>query len=140
MKPTPVVAKRQPHSLIVDDQPQNRQLLEVMLSQEGFVLQTAARGDEALALVAEQPPDLILLDVMMPGMDGYQVTAKLKGNPATKHIPVMLVTSLHDRNAKMLGQAAGVDDFLSRPVDRAEMVERVRSLLHLDPKPPLVRG
>ena len=117
--------------LIVDDQRQNRDLLEIMLSQEGFVLLTAVRGDEALAIVAQQPPDLILLDVMMPGMDGYQVAARIKGDLAAKHIPIIMVTALHDSNARMLGQRAGVGDFLSRPVDRAELLVRVRNLLRL---------
>ena len=129
MNPSPDIADRPARILIVDDQRQNRQLLEILLSQEGFVLLTAVRGDEALAIVAQQPPDLILLDVMMPGMDGYQVAAKIKRDLATKHIPIIMVTALHDSNAKMLGLRAGVDDFLSRPVDRAELLMRVRNLL-----------
>ena len=129
MNPSPDIAARPARILIADDQPLNRRLLEVMLSQEGFVLLTAARGDEALAIVAQQPPDLILLDVMMPGMDGYQVTAKIKGNLATKHIPIIMVSGLHDSGAKMLAKSAGADDFLSRPVDRAELLVRVRKLL-----------
>src|SRR4030081_1269513 len=89
--------------LIVDDEHHNRQLLEVMLTPEGFVLQTAASGEEALAIVAQDPPDLLLLDIMMPGMDGYQVAAKIKGNQATKSIPVIMVTALDDHNARMIG-------------------------------------
>ena len=117
--------------LIVDDQPKNRQLLEVMLSQEGFDLVTAERGDEALSIVARQPPDLILLDVMMPGIDGYQVAAKIKGNPATRHIAIIMVSALHDSNAKQDAVRAGVDDFVTKPVDREELLLRVRRLLHL---------
>ena len=82
-------------------------------------------------MVAQQPPDLILLDIMMPGMDGYQVAAKIKGNPATKNIPVIMVTALDDRNARMLGLSAGAEDFLTKPVDRAELCVRVRNLLRL---------
>ena len=82
-------------------------------------------------MVAQQPPDLILLDVMMPGMDGYQVTARIKGNLATKNIPVIMVTALDDRNARMLGLSAGAEDFLTKPVDRAELCVRVRNLLRL---------
>jgi len=130
MNPSPDIPDHPALILIVDDQRQNRQLLEVMLSPEGFVLLTAERGDTALALIAQQPPDLILLDVMMPGMDGYRVAAKIKANPATKHIPVILITSLHDSNAKLLGKNAGVDDFISRPVLRAELLARVRHLLN----------
>ena len=107
------------------------QLLEVMLAPEGFLLLTAASGEEALAMVAQQPPDLILLDIMMPGMDGYQVAAKIKGNLATKNIPVIMVTALDDRNARMLGLSAGAEDFLTKPVDRAELCVRVRNLLRL---------
>jgi PleD family two-component response regulator len=126
-------AERPARILIVDDQRQNRHLLEVMLSNQGFVLQSAARGDDALAVVAEQHPDLILLDVMMPGMDGYQVAAAIKGNLATRHITVLMFTSLHDDQAKVLGTLAGVDDFLSRPVARIELLSHVRNLLRLKP-------
>jgi len=81
--------------------------------------------------VAQQPPDLILLDIMMPGMDGYQVAAKLKGDLSTRNIPVIMVTALDDRNARMLGLSAGAEDFLTKPVDRAELCVRVRNLLRL---------
>lgn len=117
--------------LIVDDEQANRRLLEVMLGQEGFQLLTAASGEEALALVAREPPDLILLDVMMPGMDGYAVATALKGNHDTKNIPIIVVTALDDREAMMRGLSAGAEDFLSKPVDRAELHARVRNLLRL---------
>ena len=129
MNPSPDIADSPARILIADDQRQNRQLLEIMLSQEGFVFITAARGDEALAIVAQQSPDLILLDVMMPGMDGYQVAAKIKGNLATKNIPIIMVSGLHDSAAKMLAKSAGADDFISRPVERTELLVRVRNLL-----------
>jgi PAS domain S-box-containing protein len=131
MNPRPAIGHHQARVLIVDDERHNRQLLEVMLAPEGFVLLTAASGEEALAIVAQQPPDLILLDIMMPGMDGYQVAAKIKGDPATENIPVIMVTALDDRNARMLGLSAGAEEFLSRPVDRAELCVRVRNLLRL---------
>ena len=115
--------------LIVDDERQNRQLLEIMLEPDGFVVLTAATGADALALVAREPPDVILLDVMMPGMDGYQVAAALKGAAATRHIPVILLTGLDDQEARTLGRHAGADDFLSRPVDRAELCTRLRMLV-----------
>jgi two-component system, cell cycle sensor histidine kinase and response regulator CckA len=117
--------------LIVDDERHNRQLLEIMLTPEGFVLLTAASGEEALAIVAQQPPDLILLDIMMPGMDGYEVTRRIKGNAATKNIPIVMVTALNDRNARLLGLSAGAEDLLTKPVDRAELCMRVRNLLRL---------
>jgi CheY-like chemotaxis protein len=86
MNPNPDISDHPARILIVDDERHNRQLLEVMLKPEGHCLLTAASGEEALALVAQHPPDVILLDIMMPGMDGYEVTSKLKGNRATKNI------------------------------------------------------
>jgi PAS domain S-box-containing protein len=120
-----------PRVLIVDDERTNRDLLEVMLTQEGYQLLTATSGEEALAMVAQQPPDVILLDIMMPGMDGYRVVEKLKANLATKNIPVIMVTALNDRNARLLGLRAGAEDFLTKPVDRAELRVRVRNLSRL---------
>jgi diguanylate cyclase len=114
--------------LIVDDERQNRELLGIMLAPEGFVVLTAASGTEALALVAREPPDIVLLDVMMPGLDGYQVAAALKGDAATRHIPVILLSGLDDHQARTLGSSAGADDFLSRPLDREELCARVRTL------------
>jgi PAS domain S-box-containing protein len=131
MNPRPDIAYHQARILIVDDERQNRQLLEVMLAPEGYRLLTASSGENALAMVAEHPPDLILLDIMMPGMDGYQVAASIKGNLATKNIPVIMVTALNDRNARMLGLGVGAEDFVSKPVDRAELCVRVRNLLRL---------
>jgi PAS domain S-box-containing protein len=117
--------------LIVDDERQNRELLQVMLAPEGFFLASAASGEEALASVAQEPPDLILLDVIMPGIDGYEVTRRLKGNPISKGIPVIMLTALDDRPARMLGLSAGAEDFVSKPVDRAELCMRVRNLVRL---------
>jgi DNA-binding response OmpR family regulator len=131
MKPIPDVADHRACILIVDDERQNRDLLEAMLKPEGFYLLTAASGEEALAMVAKQPPDLILLDAMMPGMDGYHVAAKLKSTPATKHIPIIMVTALDSRDARMHGMSAGVERFLTKPVDRTELYDRVRALLSL---------
>ena len=119
--------------LIVDDERPNRQLLEVLLKPEGFLLLTATNGEEALAAVAQQPPDLILLDVMMPGMNGYQVAAKIKGNPDTKNIPVILLSALDDRNSRVHGLNVGAEDFLTKPVDRVELCTRVRNLLRSKP-------
>ncbi len=120
-----------PRILIVDDERHNRQLLEVMLAPEGFLLDTACSGEEALGLVAKQPPDLILLDIMMPGMDGYEVARRVKANPLTRSIPVVMVTAIDDRKAMLLGLSAGAEDFLTKPVDRAELSMRVRNLLRL---------
>ena len=82
-------------------------------------------------MVAEEPPDLILLDIMMPGIDGYQVAAKIKGNRATANIPVIMVTALDDHKSRMFGLSAGAEDFLTKPVDRVELCTRVRNLLRL---------
>jgi len=131
MKPSPDVAERPSRILIVDDEHHNRNLLEVMLRPEGFHVTSAATGEEAIALVAQHPPDLILLDIMMPGMDGYEVATRIKGALATRNIPIIMVTALDDRAARMLGLSAGAEDFLSKPVDRAELCVRVRNLLRL---------
>jgi PAS domain S-box-containing protein len=131
MTSLPDTADHAARILIVDDDRHNRQLLEVMLAPEGFVLLTATSGEEALTLVAEQPPDLILLDIMMPGMDGYEVAGRIKGGAATKNIPIIMVTALDDRAARMRGLSAGAEDFLTKPVDRAELCARVRNLLRL---------
>jgi DNA-binding response OmpR family regulator len=97
---------------------------------EGFVVLTAASGTEALALVAREPPDIVLLDVMMPGLDGYQVATALKGDAATRHIPVILLTGLDDYQARTLGSSAGADDFLSRPLDRATTICNTAAIGH----------
>jgi CheY-like chemotaxis protein len=123
--------------LIVDDDDNNRQLLQIMLVPEGYLLSTAASGEEALSTVGEEPPDLILLDVIMPGMDGYQVATELKGDVATRHIPVIMLTAMDDRDARKRGQSVGAAGFLSKPVDRAELCLWVRDLLALHP--PRVR-
>ena len=115
--------------LIVDDDRHNRLLLEVMLAPDGYAIVSAPTGEEALVMVTQQPPDLILLDVMMPGMDGYQVVARIKSNPATKHIPVIMLSALDDRNSRMHGLSAGAEDFLTKPVNRVELCTRVRALL-----------
>jgi diguanylate cyclase (GGDEF)-like protein len=117
--------------LIVDDEIQNRRLLEALLLPEGYLTECAATGEEALALIADHPPDLILLDVMMPGMDGYQVAIALKADPATSAIPIIMVTAQVDRSARLAGLEAGAEEFLTKPVDRAELWVRVRNLLRL---------
>jgi PAS domain S-box-containing protein len=131
MNPRPDCFDRPARILIVDNERRNRQVLEGMLTPEGFLLQTAASGEEALAIVAQQPPDLILLDILMPGMDGYQVAGTIKGNLATKNIPIIIVTGLNDHDARIRGLDAGAEDFLTKPVDRAELRVRVRNLLRL---------
>jgi signal transduction histidine kinase/DNA-binding response OmpR family regulator len=126
-----VLLEQSQRVLIVDDERANRNLLEAMLLPEGHTLVTASSGEEALGALSINPPDLILLDVMMPGMDGYEVAATIKRNPVTQHIPVIMVTALNDRNARMRGLECGVEDFLNKPVDREELRVRVRNLLKL---------
>ncbi len=119
------------HVLIVDDERHNRELLEVLLAAEGYRLSSATSGEHAITMLASDPPDLILLDVMMTGMDGYQTTAAIKGNQATRHIPIILITALDDRQARLLGLNAGAEDFLSKPIDRFELCARAKNLLRL---------
>ncbi len=129
MNPAP--ARRKANILIVDDEEPNRHLLETLLKAEGYLTQAAATGEIALAMVANMQPDLILLDVMMPGMDGFQVAGKLKADPATEHIPVIMVTSLDDRGAMLAGLKAGAEEFLTKPLDRTALKVRVRNILRL---------
>ncbi|KAE9658051.1 EAL domain-containing response regulator [Pseudomonas fluorescens] len=117
--------------LIVDDEPQVRKLLETLLHHEGYVTQSACCGEEALRLVAQQPPDLILLDIMMPGMDGYEVASQLKGNPATANIPIIMLSALSDASARVSGLETGAEEFISKPIERVELWLRVRNLLRL---------
>jgi two-component system cell cycle response regulator len=115
--------------LIVDDERANRQLLEIMLGPEGYELATATRGEEALASMTRQVPDIVLLDVMMPGMNGYVVTARIKANPETRHVIVLLLSSLDDPSSRAHGANAGADGLLSKPVDRRELCDLVASML-----------
>jgi diguanylate cyclase (GGDEF)-like protein len=117
--------------LVVDDEPQNRKLLEVMLQREGHLTVAAANGEEALTVIAQSPPDLILLDIKLPGMDGYQVAEALKSNPQTSNIPIIAVTVLVDRNARMAALKAGVEELVTKPIDPNELSLRVRNLLRL---------
>lgn len=117
--------------LIVDDEIRNCKLLEALLRPEGYLTLSATNGAEALAAVAQHTPDLILLDIMMPDMNGYQVAGILKANSATSSIPIIMVTALTDRSARLTGLDAGAEEFLTKPVDRAELWLRVRNLLRL---------
>ncbi len=131
MEHPPIFTDRPARVLIVDDERPNRQLLEVMLASAGYQIQMAAGGREALAMIDAERPDLILLDVMMPDMDGYQVAAAVKSGLATRNIPIILVTANDDRVERIRGLTAGAEDFLTKPVDRAELSMRVRNLLRL---------
>ncbi|HVV61112.1 MAG TPA: PleD family two-component system response regulator [Pseudolabrys sp.] len=117
--------------LVVDDVPANVKLLEARLSAEYFDVTTANSGAEALALCERAECDIVLLDVMMPDMDGFEVCRQLKSNPMTHHIPVIMVTALDQPSDRVRGLEAGADDFLTKPVTDVAMVSRVRSLARL---------
>jgi two-component system cell cycle response regulator len=114
--------------LVVDDIDANVRLLEAKLSAEYYQVSTANDGPTALAMAANELPDVILLDVMMPGMDGFTVCKKLKEDPVTRHIPVVLVTALDGRADRIQGLEAGASDFLTKPIDDVMLFARVRSL------------
>jgi two-component system cell cycle response regulator len=114
--------------LVVDDIEANVRLLEAKLSAEYYQVSTAHDGPTALAMAADELPDVILLDVMMPGMDGFTVCKKLKEDPVTRHIPVVLVTALDGRADRIQGLEAGASDFLTKPIDDVMLFARVRSL------------
>ncbi len=117
--------------LIVDDVPANTRLLEAKLSAEYYQVASAKDGFEALRMSCEWQPDLILLDVMMPGMDGFECCRKLKADPATLHIPVVMVTALGEPAERLHGLESGADDFLTKPVEYETLMARVRSLVRL---------
>jgi two-component system cell cycle response regulator len=117
--------------LVVDDIAANLRLLEAKLLNEYYEVAVAASGQEALATVQRWMPDVLLLDVMMPGMDGYEVCRRLKTQPGTAHIPVVMVTALTDQVERVRGLEAGADDFLSKPVDDATLFARLRALLRM---------
>jgi DNA-binding NarL/FixJ family response regulator len=120
---------RRSRILIVDDEPLNRDYLEQELEAHGFVAESAVNGVEALARIAVDPPDLVLLDVMMPELDGISVLETLKADPETRLIPVVLMTALNAVEDRVRGIEAGADDFLSKPVNDRELLARIRTAL-----------
>jgi two-component system, NarL family, sensor histidine kinase EvgS len=124
-------AKKPARILVVDDEERNRRLLVAMLEAENYTALEAADGAQALELVRQNPPDMVLLDIMMPGMDGYAVVRALRADAATQLIPVVLVTALHDKESWRRGMEAGASDFLTKPVDRVRLGLRIRNLLKL---------
>lgn len=123
--------KSPPRVLIVDDNKHNIRRLTAILASEGYDLIAAQSGAQALAHIAEMPPDLVVLDVLMPGMDGFEVARALRTRPQSRAIPILMVTALHELKDKVKGLEAGADDFLSRPFSGVELVARARSLLRI---------
>jgi diguanylate cyclase (GGDEF)-like protein/PAS domain S-box-containing protein len=118
--------------LIVDDEANNRKTMEALLAPLGYNLAYAGDGVEALAKAAELTPDLILLDVMMPNLDGFEVCRRLRADPRLAEVSIILVTALDDRDSRLQGIEAGADDFASKPYDRAELRARVRTIMRLN--------
>lgn len=117
--------------LIVDDEPASVKVLSAQLRKEGWVTEGVSGGEEAIRRARETTPDLILMDVLMPGINGYEATRRLKRDPATLHIPIILVTGLTDVQDKLDGLEAGADEFLSKPVNTAELTVRIKNMLKL---------
>ena len=117
--------------LIVDDQPLTRELMTLVIHAQGHKTLVATNGEEALAIAASRPLDLVILDVVMPGMDGFEVARRLRAEERTLNVPIIIVSMLEDKESRINGLAAGADDFLTRPVDRVELKVRVQNLLRL---------
>lgn len=117
--------------LIVDDQAELAAMMADLLSDAGYATRTAGDGRSALAEVQADPPDLLVLDVNMPEPDGFEVAAMLKADPATATIPIIMVSANDGRGARLIGLESGAEDYLSKPVDPAELIARIRNLLLL---------
>ena len=117
--------------LVVDDDPGNREVLEELLRLRGYPVVTVASGPEALEVARREPPDLVLLDVTMPGMSGYEVCEALRAEPATHLLPIVIVTALEGQEEKIRAIEAGADDFLNKPISPPELIARVKSLLRI---------
>ena len=120
-----------PRILIVDDNPTNVKVLQTRVAGEGYEVVTAADGEEGLAAARKQAPDLILLDVMMPKLDGIEVCRRLRADAAFPFTPIIMVTAMADSKDVIAGLEAGSDEYLTKPVDHAALVARVRSMLRI---------
>jgi len=117
--------------LVVDDTPQNIKVLDAILSPRGYTVITASSGAEALEKVRTEAPDLVLLDIVMPGMSGYEVARHLRADPATRFLPIVMVTALGAQEERVKAIEAGADDFLTKPINQLELLARVKSLLRI---------
>lgn len=119
------------HILIVDDEPHLAFLLADVLANAGYDAHTLDNGRDALEAAHRNPPDLMLLDVQMPGLDGFEVAAQLKADPATAAIPIIMLSAMGGRGARVIGLESGAEEYLAKPFDQAELLARVRNLLRL---------
>jgi adenylate cyclase len=120
-----------PRILIADDNAMNLDILQARLAVHGYEILTATDGEAAFALAREKQPDLVLLDVMMPGLDGLEVCRRLKGDPSLPFMPLIMVTARADSRDVVSGLEAGADEYLTKPVDQAALVARVKSMLRI---------
>jgi len=119
------------HILIVDDQRDLAGMIADMLGDAGFATRTADNGRDALADIQADRPDLLVLDVNMPGLDGFEVAALLKADPSTATIPIIMVSAQDGRGSRLIGLESGAEDYLSKPVDQAELIAKIRNILLL---------
>lgn len=117
--------------LVVDDEHDLSQMMVDLLTEAGFEARSAGSGRDALAVIQANPPDLVLLDINMPELDGFEVAAMLKSDPSTATIPIIMVSANEGRGARMIGLESGAEDYLSKPVDPAELLAKIRNLLLL---------
>jgi DNA-binding response OmpR family regulator len=117
--------------LIVDDEPNLALVLADVLADAGYDPHTIDNGRDALETARRDPPDLMLLDVQMPGLDGFEVAARLKSDPATAAIPIIMLSAMEGRGARVIGLQSGAEEYLAKPFDRVELLARVRNLLRL---------
>jgi DNA-binding response OmpR family regulator len=121
--------------LVVDDDPTSLKLLDLVLNKEGYQVMTASNGLEALRKARQESPDLLILDVMLPGFDGFEICHRLRGEPATATMPIMMLSSKQQKSDQDAASKVGANAFLSKPVDRTSLLTKVAELLG-DQKPP----